>query len=58
MSIQSKAALSRKMVEHSCAGCGRPFKGIRIRRYHSRACQVQAYRRRQKGKRLKEEVLA
>ena len=44
----SEAVKRREVVEHICAECGRPFDAIKIRKYHSRACQVRAYRRRKK----------
>ena len=39
---------ARRIVPHICAGCGVTFEGIKLQRYHSRACQVKAYRRRLK----------
>ena len=36
------------MVRHICAWCGQPFMGIKIRKYHRRACQVAMYRLRKK----------
>ena len=45
---QSEAARSHRIVQGICAECGKPFEGYKIRRYHSRACQVRAYRRRKR----------
>lgn len=45
---QARVARARRIVQHVCAECGMPFEAMRIRKYHSRACQVRAYRRRKK----------
>jgi hypothetical protein len=47
---QARAAKVRKIVQHVCAECGMPFEAVKIREYHSRACQVRAYRRRKQEK--------
>jgi NMD protein affecting ribosome stability and mRNA decay len=31
-----------------CPDCGRSFEAIKVQVYHSRACQVRAYRRRKR----------
>ena len=43
---QAEVSRARRVVQHLCTECGKPFQGIKIRRYDSRACQVRAYRRR------------
>ena len=44
----SEAAKSHTIIRHVCPECRRPFMGIKIRLYDTRACQVRAYRRRKK----------
>lgn len=45
---QARVARARKIVPHICPECGTPFEAIKVQVYHSRACQVRAYRRRKK----------
>ena len=47
-------AAARRVVERSCASCGKPISGLRHRRYCSNACRQRAFDARKRAERAAE----